>query len=331
MPVITWPSIELLHSVVTTLRHLNEDLGTPYPVVRYRAKTKLHGTNCGVQVTPDGIVAQSRTGILTPTSDLKGFAKWTHSHASFFSALAPGMTIFGEWAGAGVEPGMAVSAVGGKVFAVFAIQHGSGADAQLDYDPARIKHILNDGLGMPTNMHVLPWEDIGELQISYADPASIEAAANAMSAVVERVEQEDPWVRRTFGSSGMGEGLVFYPEPGTVPTDPENLARLLWKAKGEKHRTVRAKQAVQVAPEIAASIADFVTLVVTEARLLQGLETACAGEADMRHTSAFIRWVAADVEKETKAELEASGLVWAAVDKAIQARARNWLKAKAVR
>ena len=55
---IAWASIELLHNVVRLLTALNEE-GQPFPVVRYRAKVKLHGSNCAVQVGPDGIAAQS--------------------------------------------------------------------------------------------------------------------------------------------------------------------------------------------------------------------------------------------------------------------------------
>jgi hypothetical protein len=38
----------------------------------------------------------------------------------------------------------------------------------------------------------------------------------------------------------------------------------------------------------------------------------------------FLEWIAADVGKESVAELEASGLVFAQVDKAIRQRARAW-------
>ena len=62
---VPWGSIELLHNLVATLGHLN-GLGQPFPVVEYRAKVKLHGTNCAVQITSGGVVAQSRTALLSP-------------------------------------------------------------------------------------------------------------------------------------------------------------------------------------------------------------------------------------------------------------------------
>src|SRR5690242_12394740 len=74
---VSWGSIELLHNCIRTLGHLAEQ-GQRYPIVEYRAKVKLHGTNCAVQITSDGIVAQSRTQLLTPGDDYKGFATWVH-------------------------------------------------------------------------------------------------------------------------------------------------------------------------------------------------------------------------------------------------------------
>jgi hypothetical protein len=80
---VTWPSIELLHNVVRTLGHLYE-LGRPLPVVEYRAKVKLHGSNYAVQVTDAGVAAQSRTALLTAEADYKGFAGWVRCHEAYF-------------------------------------------------------------------------------------------------------------------------------------------------------------------------------------------------------------------------------------------------------
>src|SRR5262249_39754046 len=115
---------------------------------------------------------------------------------------------------------------------------------------------------------------------------------------------------------GLGEGLVLYP----TPHDPT----LMFKAKGEKHRTAGTKEAVTVDPAVVASVDEFVTLMVTDARLEQGLVAACDGARDPKRTPSFLTWIAADVRKESVAELEASNLTWAQVEKAVQARARTW-------
>jgi hypothetical protein len=318
---VSWGSIELLHNVVRTLTHLNE-LGRAFPVVEYRAKVKLHGSNCAVQVTEggeDGIVTQSRTSLLTPEADYKGFATWSQAHATYFAQLPRGIVVFGEWCGPGVEKGMAISQVKRKVFAVFAVQVGD----RIVYEPDEVRALV-PAAGAPEDLHVLPWEGAA-ISIDYGARAALDAVAAELNDRVAVVEREDPWVARVFGISGLGEGLVFYPvrvDGGAPEVDPVNLAQLMFKAKGEKHRTAGTRTAVQVDASVVASVDDFVALMVTEARLQQGL--AAVGGRDPKLTGKFLAWIAADVRKESVAELEASGLTWAQVDKPIQVRARAW-------
>ena len=59
-----------------------------------------------------------------------------------------------------------------------------------------------------------------------------------------------------------------------------------------------------------------VSLVVTEARLRQGLSSV-GGAFDAKQTAAFLAWVTADVRKESTAELEASSLAWSQVERAV--------------
>ncbi len=325
---VAWGSIELLHNVIRTFAHLHE-LGHAYPVVEYRAKVKLHGSNCAVQLLADAegspqLVAQSRTALLTPQADYKGFATWAHAHADYFASLPRGLVVFGEWCGPGVEKGMAISQAEGKMFAVFGVQR----EGVIVYQPEAIRALL-PAAGAPAELHVLPWQ--GEaISIDYGSRQALEAAAQQLSELVGQIEREDPWVKQTFGISGLGEGLVFYPVSvdGQAPAaDAESLARLMFKAKGEKHRTAGAKVAVQVDASVASSVDDFVAMMVTEARLEQGLSA--VGGRDSKLTGKFLAWIAADVRKESVAELEASKLTWAQVEKPVQVRARAWFLAAA--
>jgi hypothetical protein len=300
---VAWGSIELLHNVVKTAEHLG--IGT----TRYHAKVKLHGTNCAVQITPTGPVAQSRNQLLTVDADHKGFAAWVASRAAFWTTLAPGLVVFGEWCGPGVEKGTAISKAPSKMFCVFAIREGE----RMIFEPADIDTLLP---GRPAEVHVLPWE--GEpFTIDFKSREAIEQVAKELNARVAEVERCDPWCKRMFGVDGVGEGLVLYPTPFD--------AQLMFKAKGDAHRTA-GKKAVQVDPSAAASIEEFVGLVVTEARLRQGLE-AVGGAFEGKQTGAFIAWISADVKKESAAELEASKLTWQQVERAVQQRARKWFVA----
>ncbi|MFT3697787.1 MAG: RNA ligase family protein [Kofleriaceae bacterium] len=298
---VAWGSIEQLHNCVRTLEHL-ATLGQPLPTITYRAKVKLHGSNTAVQRTPDGIAMQSRTQMITMDADFHGFAAWATEHRHAFEALAPGTVVFGEWCGPGIMKGTAVSRVPDKQFVVFTIQRGD----QFIVEPAEISALVPD-------LRVLPWE--GEpLVIDYGSRESLERAADELNRRVAEVEREDPWVKREFGISGIGEGLVLYPEPFSMD--------LMFKAKGEKHRTTKAKTAVAVDASVAASVADLVAMMVTEARCRQGVDAVGGREAKL--TGAFLAWMAADVKKESVAELEASGLAWAQVEKAVQQAARSW-------
>jgi len=322
---IPWGSIELLHNLVATLGHLN-GLGQPFPVVEYRAKVKLHGTNCAVQITGSGVIAQSRTALLSPDADYKGFAVWVAAQRDYFARLPSGLVVFGEWCGPGIEKGMAISQARTKLFAVFAVRRDDGI---IIHEPEQIRALL-PAANAPEQLHVLPWE--GEpITITFGDRADLERAASVLNTRVAEVEREDPWVKRALGISGLGEGLVFYPVSvdGAAPAS-ERLEQLMFKAKGEKHRTAGTKTAVQVDPSVVASVAEFVALMVTDARLRQGLTEACGGARDPKITRQFLEWVATDVRKESSAELAASGLSWSDVDKAVQARAREWFRTSEV-
>jgi len=329
---IRWGSIELLHNVIRTLNYLKERNGIPLPTVTYRAKVKLHGNNAAVQITDEGVFPQSRTQLLTPEDDLKGFAKWVLESPHYWKSLSP-MVVFGEWCGPGVHRKVALRDIPHKVFAVFAIQLGHGEDARIVYEPDALWRHLNDLNGpigwMPKGMFVLPWYDT-PVTVHYGDEDAMKLATEVFNNMVESVEREDPWVKQTFNVSGRGEGVVLYPVGKDIKTDPESLELLMFKAKGIKHQTNKTRKPVQVDPEVVKGAEEFAALMVTDARLEQGVDEAVGGEYDIRKMGQFLRWVTEDVQKESVAELEASGLEWKQVVKAVQGASREWYKAKAL-
>lgn len=322
--VVFWSRICLFANVIKTIRHLRTLGGdsTPRMTVTYRAKVKLHGTNCAVQRTADGLVAQSRTKVLSPSDDNKGFARWVAEQEDGFAQLAPSTTVFGEWCGPGVAHGVAISKLDRKIFAVFALQEGRDDEATLVVEPERIAEMLP----ALDDVFVLPW--LGEsVTIDYT--SDLEPTADAINEVVAAVEQRDPWVYDTFGVSGVGEGVVLY--PAFEPLTPALFELYAFKAKGEQHQTVATKKPAQVSPEVAAGAREFAGLVVTRARLQQGVDEACGGLFEMQHMGSFIRWVVSDTQKESEIELEAAGLTWKQVAPAVTKRAREWYQAKSKR
>lgn len=307
-----FPSIESFHNVVRLTKsypHLAKD------PISYRGKIKLHGTNAGVKIHNGKVTAQSRTQFIDEKNDNAGFAKWVKSKESFFSSISTQeITIFGEWCGPGIMKGTAINQIDRKIFAIFCVVVGSGSedDNAVIYEPETIRTLIPHD----DDVYVLPWYGDRFTVDFYGDLATI---VESLNKVVSQVEPEDPWVKSTFGISGTAEGVVYYPSVN------EKCWRKLYsnfafKAKGEKHKVVQTKESVQIDPEVVASVNEFVKLFVTEARVEQGISVV---GADVKNTGNFLKWFNTDVQKESVAELEASGLTWSAVQGAVQNSARK--------
>lgn len=71
-------------------------------------------------------------------------------------------------------------------------------------------------------------------------------------------------------------------------------------------------------------------LFVTPARLEQGVTQACNGEYDLKKIGDFIKWIVADVKKESVVELERANLTWSQVNKAVMNAARDWYRQQVI-
>lgn len=324
-----FPDIEGFHVAVKSGEYFG------FPTVHYRGKIKLHGTNAGVRIKDGEVVAQSRTQLITPTSDNAGFAKWVETRKDWFKNLPYGdrvgssnIAIFGEWCGPGIMKGTAINQIPHKAFCVFAVMGFVGAtddDAVVLVEPTEIEKLF---VNKPEDVYVLPW-CCEPLRVEFGNREQLQGVADHLNKYVEEIEPCDPWVKATFGVEGTAEGAVYYPvEAGKTTIRRKWFSDFVFKAKGEKHKVVKTKQAVQVDPAVAKSIDEFVTLFVTEPRLEQGLTN--TGPADMKNTGAFLKWFCQDVQKESTTELEASNLTWDQVAKAVQIAAREWYKSKAM-
>lgn len=332
---VSFPSIEGFHNVIRSSAkflevtepaplqwpYLGYNGSTPRGQATYRGKIKLHGTNAAVRTNGEEVLPQSRTAELSIQSDNHGFARWTHANLDYWKSIGVGkeLTIFGEWCGPGIMKSTAIQKIPHKIFAVFAVIDGD----KFIIEPDEISKIMGD---RPADVYVLPWQ--GEaFTVDYTNRDSLQPIADMLNGVVDSVEPTDPWVKSTFGIEGTGEGVVYYPAVGESPCSIEFFNNFSFKAKGEKHKVTKTKEAVQIDPEVAASIEEFVSMTVTEARLEQGLENV-GGLVDMKNVGPFLQWVCTDVKKETEDELEASDLTWDQVAKQVQAAARTWFITK---
>ena len=362
MPFIPWPEIEGFHNIRKfTAPSAHPEILNGNSTVNYRCKVKLHGTNAAVQCLEKGeILCQSREGLITPEKDNAGFARWvlTNKEKWFrvvdkaYVAELPGIIIFGEWCGPGIQKGVAVANLPKKCFAVFAARP-MDESGNLIVEPEELRDLVK---GIP-DVYVLDWytrpvahgmDTRVYAQVNVDWSASAEELTKITETIngwVSEVEASDPWTKEVFGVEGTGEGLVFYPRSSEHLTNTD-FTNLVFKAKGEKHKNIATAKPAQVDASVAASIDAFVEMVCTEARLEQGARailgehkheetlnclfcTTGALTYDLKNTGKFVSWVSADVEKETQDELSASGLTFKQVQKAISDKARAWFIAKA--
>jgi hypothetical protein len=330
-----WTSIEQLHAVRFALQARLDATGEALPCVTYRAKVKVDGTNGAIHALPGGFAAQSRTRLLVPGDDNYGFAAWAHGEAVEFCAGLHARlgraVVYGEWCGRGIQKRTAISRVERNVFAVFAVQLGDPGreTARLVVEPERLRALLP----AHPDVFVLPWH--GEpVELDFGDAERLRAGAERIDAMVAEVEVTDPWVAEVFGLQGLGEGVVLYPVEGVAfdaehGTDRDRYVDLMFKAKGEEHRVNRQKRPAQLDPEVARSVEEFVALMVTPARLEQGLAQVLGGSMDLRRMGELLQWVGQDVKKESVAELAAASLEWKQVAKAVGQAAQRWYRRRA--
>jgi hypothetical protein len=311
----------------------------PDRTLLFNAKVKLHGTNAGIRITPDGVVvAQSRKDELVNGRDNAGFAAWVKENEVFFQAVAHPtytMVLFGEWCGQSIQKGVAVSQIGMKIFAIFSVRYYlDGRCVKELLNPEDIvKGVVCDTTKsatgaypkLPHNLYVLPWYHQG-LEVNFNDSLSQAAAAEVMHEMVLSVEAEDPWIKSIFNVSGVGEGLVWYPAPNEdIPFHEDRDVHLMFKTKGEKHSTTKVKTlTVKYTVEQVAKIDDFVSTFVTDARCEQGLTEACGGEVDMTKIGQFIGWMCQDIKAESVQEVEASEFKWKDLNKAVVVAVKEW-------
>ena len=163
-------------------------------------------------------------------NNIKSNEDWRfHSLSKSISNLV----IHGEWAGPNVYYGVSSGLVEKDFYSVFAIEvfieHPHGCIVITD--PKELSELLNDdeyksdtNTGNIVNcynslFYVIPYYEIGSLDhlqkwvqtVDLLDQDSLKRFITECNVIVEQTGKEDPFIKRNFGISGVGEGLVFYP------------------------------------------------------------------------------------------------------------------------
>ena len=246
--------------------------------VQYVGFVKLHGTNAAVGRTKDGdMYYQSRNRIITPQDDNCGFAQ-AMSQFPWESFLQPGDLLFGEWAGKGVQRKVAISELEKEFYPFIGYRNGGYVDPY----------------------YMIPRSSPGELVDPYArlefSTTNLEATGRIINELTLEVEETCP-VAFNHGVKGIGEGLVWRPDPGVygaVAFNPETW----FKSKGVQHEVKERIPSTKTFDDHTATDAFLVPCI--EHRGSQGLDflREMFGAVEAKHTGDFIKWMMADITAE---------------------------------
>ena len=338
--MIKFPSIEQFRNVVATInRNYNYvgqdangeaiyDPSLPKPVITFKGTVKLHGTNAGVSYNNEaGVWAQSRENIITSQKDNAGFAFFVESNDTVFRELfdiiathnnidcdTNTISIYGEWAGKGIQKGVGISSLPDKTFFVFGVKITPHTETE-EEQKANPAYWVTSSYVENVNHRIYNIEDFQTyaMGIDFNMPQLVQ---NQLSELTLAVEEQCP-VASKFGFEGIGEGIVWTAEyKGVVHR---------FKVKGEKHSSSKVKTLAAVDTEKLNSITEFIEYAVTDSRFNQALENVFPNNepVDTKKLGDVIRWVVNDILKEEIDTLASNGLEPKDVNKYVSASVRT--------
>lgn len=299
------------------------DRGVILPSIKLFGTVKLHGTNAAIQQIPDGSLRyQSRTRYITTESDNHGFAFWASTKGNELTEIIEHyrnvfnisddsiLTIYGEWAGKGIQKNVAISEHE-KSFYIFAIKESSEeGDVYLNMSSVEHKDSPSNGIYNLWDKSKFP---IYEVLLDLNNPKLIQ---NDLIKITDSVEEECP-VAKYLGYSGIGEGVVWV----------NDNSEFRVKIKGDKHAGKSKVQKTNIVDlEKLSSVNDFVERFVDLERLEQGfnmmIELGYINEP--KTTGTFIRWLINDIISEEFDALQVSGIEPKDVNSSISRVASKW-------
>lgn len=332
--LIKFPSIEQFRTVVANINRrynfigLDEngdaiyDYTLPKPTITFKGTTKLHGTNFGISRNNiSGMWAQSRENIITPEKDNAGAAWFAQANKEVFQRMfeeisekenvdldTNTITIYSEWAGNGIQKGVAVNGIPKSMF-IFGVKVSPFASVDENVDNGDINNKAPKAYWVDYSYLKAPEskiyniDDFGtfEIDIDFNRP---DLAQNKIIEMTMEVEKECP-VGKAFGISGIGEGCVLSADV--------NGDVYRFKSKGERHAgKSKVKTLNKVDDEKINKTLELAEKVTPTWRLAQMLETSCnfmnGGTLDRSKLGEFIKLVIADIIKEDIDLLVEAGL-----------------------
>lgn len=339
MKAIKMPEIKHFRNIVSNIkRHAQYrgqdendnpiyDENAKLPIIKKAVGTeKIHGTNGSVAYSnKDGLIPQSKSKILTINEDNAGFAFFVEKNKDIFQSLINKViereninadentiVIYGEWAGKGIQKGMAYNKLD-KFFVIFGVKIKPFDEEKSSY------WVDETNLSAPDNRiyNINDFEKF-EVEINFNNPGE---AQNKMVDMMLEVEKQSP-LGKYFGVEGIGEGIVF--------KFNYNDVKYRFKVKGEKHAgKSKVKKLKKVDNEKLQKINDVAYKVCPTWRLEQMynevMDILNGGNGDISKTGDFLKAVVQDVHKEDLDIIIEAGLEPKEVNKSISNIARKWL------
>jgi len=288
------------------------------PKVKYEATTKIHGSNLSIRIEGDKVICQSRNNEISTTDDCYGFAKFIAALPpvvidSFKKLFGDNVVIFGEWAGAGVQSGIAISQVP-KFWAIFRVQ-------TLTEDDEKSKWISIENVDLTSfnqyRIYSIRQFGVYPIEIDFEHPAD---SINLINKWTLEIEAECP-VGKYFGVSGIGEGCVLAPTEENYQS-----SKYVFKSKGDKHSNSKVKKLATVDTVKLKSIDDFIERYVDNGRCQQAYDFLKNQNVEVNETKTgdFLRWLVNDINKEEADTITANGLTPKEINGAISKQGRKW-------
>lgn len=330
----SYPSIDQLRQVVSSVnRHatfcgldINGDAiynpNAKKPSILFTGTVKLHGTNGSVMYNNvDGFWVQSRERIITIQDDNAGCAFFCEGKKDIFVAMIQDIAtknnidlnqqtigIFFEWAGSGIQKGVAINNIEKSVF-IFGIKICQpGVENFVSYwlDCQNYRSIEN-------RIYNIYDYKTYQVEIDFNMP---QLSQNTIVDMTMEVEKECP-VGKAFGYSGVGEGIVF--------SGLYDGKRYTFKSKGKQHSVSHVKTIAAIDTEKLNNIVEFVNYAVTENRFDQAIEKIYGSKdkIDITKLGEFLKWFISDIMKEETDVLLANNIEPKEVGKYISSKARE--------
>ena len=364
MKFLKYPSIDQFRNYLKDANYWRyildlqpEELRSQLDKIILHGTVKIHGTNACVayDIKEDKLFFQSRNNIIAVSNDNAGFAQYATDNYDFYknaikeivsayqnecheSCELDKIYIYGEWAGQGIQKGIALSAVERffSPFQVTFVKEDTVADC-IDFGTGfyesenKIKEILFNEEVRCFPVTVFPTYKV-ELELD-----NVSAAQQRIADLTLKIENECP-VGKYFNVDGIGEGIVFtsinfikfYPiEENHIqlhkPLESKFL-HLNFKSKGMLHSVSNVKTIAPVDVEKIRKEQEFVEYSVTENRLNQGLEYLKENhlELDTKNIGTFIKWIVSDVMKEEIDTIRENSLSEKGIPKLIGNKAKKW-------